>query len=462
MPDLASAIARAYAARMPTVSAPFRQGPSLRIEELAITNFRTFRERTVIPFRGDASEADAIATFHGDNGSGKSNAIAALSDFFDAALLCLQSEEGEFLMDWDSSVMRGGVSFHLSYRDRPAGADGATDVEVRFVDPRLGCLRIRFIPSGEQARIRLERLARVAAAPLKEDGEPAHSERFQGIANNDRDLFLTWLRTPFGPGGYPVAILDARRRASWLEGYAGQTSLLPAALANELFEHRTAFRPELRESWRMFTKVLERFATLRGKEVSIERIAEREPPVLILEERGRSVLRLEELSSGEQQLLVLCAAVVLANAGILVIEEPELSLDHRNQMLLQEILQEQVDAGRLDQVILESHVAAFDGPSVIRFRRGPAGNTEVGREPSAGEAQREIASKAKAHGAKQRWVTREGYTQLPENMREDLRLDTGGHVWFLKNQSRWEAWPEDELAKFLSDDEPEKRVLSCE
>lgn len=440
---------------MPTVSTPFRQGPSLRIEELAITNFRTFRERTVIPFRGEALEADAIATFHGDNGSGKSNAIAALAKFFETSTVCLR--KGELTLAWDNIHPIDGQPFCIPYRDRPTGADGPTVIEVRFADARLGTLRTVLAPSGKNVRVQLERFEDVG---VPDGGSPQPG--FNPLLNKEvRDSFLTSLESPFGPSSNPISILNARRRASW-QWSPEKGSLLPSGLAEELLRRRTALHPELRESWRGFVKVLERFAVFAEKEVSIDRLAADTPPELILEERGRSVLRLGELSSGEQQIMVICAAILLSNAAIFVLEEPELSLDHKNQRLLQEILQEQVDAGRIDQVILESHVAAFDGPSVIRFRRGPAGNTEVTREPSAGEAQREIASQAKAHGAKQRWVTREGYTQLPENMREDLRLDTGGHVWFLKNQSRWEAWPEDELAKFLSDDEPEKRVLSCD
>jgi hypothetical protein len=40
-------------------------------------------------------------------------------------------------------------------------------------------------------------------------------------------------------------------------------------------------------------------------------------PELVLEERGRAVLALDELSSGEQQVIVLAAASLLAGSGIL-------------------------------------------------------------------------------------------------------------------------------------------------
>lgn len=169
------------------------------------------------------------------------------------------------------------------------------------------------------------------------------------------------------------------------------------------------------------------------------------------------MLPLDELSSGEQQILVLCASVVLANARVLVIEEPEINLDVKNQRLLHSILAEAVDRGQADQIILESHVPSFDGPHVIRFRRNESGATEVVREPSVTEAQRKLARKAREQNADDQWVTPDGYTRLPDNMRHELGLDNGGGlVWFLKRKDRWEAWPEADLAAVLGESEPEE------
>ena len=87
---------------------------------------------------------------------------------------------------------------------------------------------------------------------------------------------------------------------------------------------------------------------------------------------------------------------------------------------------------------------------IVRFRRGDNGATEVSREPGVSEQQQIVATQAKAQGAEQRWVTKDGYTQLPQQMREELGVGNGSHVWFLKNQGRWQAWPEPELESLLS------------
>lgn len=419
-----------------------RSGPSLRLEAFTITNFRTFVHRTVIPFRGEGAQSpDAIATFHGDNGSGKSNALAALDLFFDSLVGFLSSEESkrenELILAWNAG---GQDEWGLAFRDRPPGIDGPTDLEARFEDERLGILRVRFTPVGKRVRVKVEIANRA------------------GVEVPARDRLLTWIQTPFGPGSAPYLGLDSHRRGSVRPTHGRTAEAFDDELAEALFQLRTSFNPQDRERWRTFTQLMERFATLRGREVSVDRLTRNSAAELTFEERGRSVLALRELSSGEQQLVRLCAATVLLKSSILAIEEPELSLDSTNQHLFKELLREQINAGLRDQAIIESHVPTFDdGPSVIRFSRGPEGETVVTRAPATNDAnRRELEERAKNQGAAAQWVTRDGYTQLPAIMRGDLNLTHGGPLWFLKGQRTWEAWPEDQLAALLADPEAKK------
>lgn len=419
------------------------QRPSLRIEQMAITNFRTFRERTVIPFGDPGSGGDPIVTFHGDNGSGKSNAIAALELFFEAAPTCLMfgGEPQELVGVWDrqiNSPSGGSLTAPLiRHRDRPAGSVDPTVIEASFADTRLGALAVQITPSGEQFRLSFLQF-------------PSDRPRL------DRDRLITWLDTPFGPKSRPLAVLDARRRAHWL-GDQDRSIIFPSPLAEELFAVRTSLRADQRERWRHFVRILNDFASFRSKDISIERLPGFKSPQVVIEERGQSVLAFPELSSGEQQILLLCAASLLANAGILVIEEPEISLDVKNQRLLQDILQATVDSRLVDQIILESHVPSFDGPSVVRFRRDERGASISERGPSAGVAAVELGRKAEAQGAKPRWVTSDGYTQLPDPMMKELGIGAGAHLWFLRGRERWEAWREDELEAFLAPDDEAER-----
>ena len=120
-------------------------------------------------------------------------------------------------------------------------------------------------------------------------------------------------------------------------------------------------------------------------------------------------------------LVRLCAARFCSSPGFLPSRNQSSAWTQTNQRLFRDAAPA-IQAGLRDQVIIESHVPTFDdGPSVIRFERGPSGETVVTRAPAADEAQRrDFDQRAKSHGAEAQWVTRDGYTQLPEIMRRRL------------------------------------------
>ena len=71
----------------------------------------------------------------------------------------------------------------------------------------------------------------------------------------------------------------------------------------------------------------------------------------------------------------------------------------------------------------------------------------------------EFARRAVASGARQRWVTDDGYTRIPDAMRVELEVGVGRHVWFLRGPQRWEVWREDELEKMLGGERDDLRDL---
>lgn len=416
--------------------------PSLRIAELAITNFRTFRGRVVLPFGGDHDAADPIVTLHGDNGTGKSNSIAALDQFFLILTFLLMNGAEELMSSWDAPLPIGERVFTISPRDRPAGAQGPTELEVRFQDARLGTFRVRYIPSGKRLRLRADHRP---AEQSSETGEDA----FKPVPAELRDQLLTWIQTPFGPESRPLAIVDERRRPRWFQQFQ-QASLMHPMLADRLYSVRTAFDPEGRQRWRAFVETLQLFPQFQGKNIDIQPARSGAFPEVVLEEPGKTVLGLDELSSGEQQLVVLYASVVFAQTPIVAIMEPELSLDEKNQKSFSELLDKLIKDGHVDQILLESHVPAFDGERVLRFSRSATGGTQVDRVRSASPEEVRIRARAQEQGAEQRWVTRDGYTQLPEAMLTDLGVGSGASIWFLKSRDRWGAWREQELEELFN------------
>lgn len=430
--------------------------PSLRIAEIAITRFRTFHERTVIPLH-TRNHADVLAVFHGDNGAGKSNALEALDLFFRALTYWMRWRAGTLLStdpslrcEWDAPHPPDG--FTPRRRDWPTGSWESMNIEVRFDQEPLGAYRVQLTPSGSDLFLSVGFLV-LPKRTLSEVTEDDYSSLSPSASKSLRNL----LETPHGPRSRPLFILDEHRRGSWRADDAYQQEALETLsplLAEKLLSLRLSLEPLERERWRFFGSLLSKFPTLQGKEISIDRVSRDSIPELFFEERGRQILKLTELSSGEQQIVTLCAALITSRASIVAIAEPEMSLSATNQRMLKNILEQQVREGLIDQVILESHVQVFDGPEVVRFRR-ENGTSRVIREVRKPETEALVAH-AREKGAEEQYVTTEGYTQLPAGMRQDLGLEGGGMLWFLRDdRKRWAAWKTEELEELLgANDEP--------
>ncbi len=425
-----------------------RDTRSLRIAHLTIESFRTFQGPVDLPLSTNG-KADELAVFHGANGAGKSNALAALELFFRASVYWAFNRPShtsdDFSLDWDVRDDYSGI--RPSRRDWPSGVHSPLRIGVQFERAKTPFYVI-LTPAGNRVRLSMEGVWAAGDQPV--------SSTPQELSEGDRSYLssvLDTLQTPFGPGSKPIFRLDARRHDFRFAGEGtaptgAPSSPLSADLAVRLLDLVTSLEPLDAERWRAFTSLLSRFKTLSGREVRVLRMPDGSVD-LRFEIRGKQILRVSELGSGEQQVVALCAAVLTSRAAIVAIEEPEMSLHPDYQKLVRDVLQEQVQSGLLDQVILESHVPVFDGPEVIRFSRSPDGATSVERQASGKDD--ELSSRAQQSGAERQWVTPEGFTQLPESMVESLGLQVGGHLWFLrsKDQGPWEAWTAADLDEML-------------
>jgi energy-coupling factor transporter ATP-binding protein EcfA2 len=392
----------------------------LRIRQFAITNYRTFLDRTTIPLN------DEVTVFHGDTGSGKSTALAAMDACF--RLLAGLTLAG-LPKTWDFSLgaefgVLGRSEPLLDERDRPSGA-GPTVFEATFASDPAWSLTLHIAVAGRVARVTSERA---------------------GLSDLQVGEVLTKGLFPFGASSRPFAVLDARRRPRWLSPLATGSRLAPS-LASELYALSTSKIAQDRERWRSFTRVLASFPTLHGATITIEA---GEPPELVIEHAGRIVLGIDELSSGEQQLAALTAGVLLAKAPIVAIEEPEMGLDSATQDLWLEVCRNQQRDGYVSQLIFESHAVTFDSDTVVRFRRDVDGWTRVEAGPASPSDS--LSEQARNDGAKEVFVTPQGYTKLPKSMRQELGLsEKGAHVWFLRGPEAWQAWPESKLEEMLAE-----------
>ena len=415
---------------------------------MAVQGFRAFKDRVTVPFRAGRRPPEPVAPIHGDSSSGKSSLLAAIAAFFRGAELCLASPSGTH--DIPLSGRGPGASpltAPITWRDR-FRIEGPTEIFVRFSDPRLVHLRLAATPTGADLRLSLVLLPPNDAPPA---GHPWPTDKLRPLNEEMRAWLGTWLREPLGPGSRPIALLRAGDLDTALRlGIPEGPYPLPP-LAELLYQQRTSLDPIERDLWHRFVVAARGLPQFENKDIGVARTGDR-PAENIVEDRGRMVLRFSELSASERQALTLGAFSFLARAALLVIEYPETHLDDAMKSALLTLLQRRIDAGRIDQVFLETHETRFDAPTVLRVFRRPDGTSDVVRGPSVGEAPPDIDRKGREQGAKQGWVTREGYTQLPEPMREELHLTLGGNVWFLKGKTRWEAWPGQDLERLFPSD----------
>lgn len=402
----------------------------------------------MVPFRAGRRPAEALSALHGASSSGKTNLLSALVAFFRAADLCLASPGGALDVPHAASGSAGPITWRDRFR-----IDLPTEIDVRFADARLVSLRLTVTPHPGGLHYALTFL------PPNDMPAPGHvfpADKLRPLADDLRAWLAAWLSEPFGPGSRPIAHLAARDSGSAFEHGLprGPYPLLP--LGEELYRRRTSLDPAERDIWHRFLVAVRGLPQFENREIGVDRISGG-PAEIVIEDRGRTVLRFADLSASEQQALTLGAFSFLSRAALLVIDYPETNLDDPMKTALLTLLQRRIDAGRIDQVFLETHETRFDGPTVLKVFRRDGGWSDVVRGPSAGEAPPEIDRKGKEQGAKQGWVTREGYTQLPEPMREDLHLTLGGNVWFLKGKARWEAWPGQDLERLFPRDESDER-----
>ncbi|MDI3284439.1 AAA family ATPase [Polyangium sp. 15x6] len=396
-----------------------RATPSLRISRLVVQNFRTFHGPTEIPLASAGGVADEVAVFHGGNGSGKSNALAALELFFRLAGLWMRQRANArgdyFTLDWERLTDDAGVI--ASPRDWPPSTREFMHIRVHFA--LGGTAMVSIAHAGNEVLIGMDGVWGQSV-----DGNQFYAGELQPQEQERLGTIRAKVETPLGPGSRPLFRLDARRR----EHRTGQTkprsdapaSPLSAELATRLLDLATSLEPLDTERWRAFTQLISRFKTLAGREVNVLRLPDGSAD-LRFEIRGKQILRVSELSSGEQQVVALCAAVLTSRAAIVAIEEPEISLDPSYQELLGDMLREQVRSGLVDQIILESHVPIFDGPEVVRFSRSPEGVTSVVRQPSD-LVGADLRERARARGAEDQCLSPPpGLTRFTSGTRRSKR-----------------------------------------
>ena len=188
--------------------------------------------------------------------------------------------------------------------------------------------------------------------------------------------------------------------------------------------------------WRAFVEAMKDFQDITGpgEFVATFQRASSEAQLMFEMQDARIPFRL--LGSGIQQIVTLLGMILMSNASIIAIEEPELNLRWALQTRLAQTLRNLLanpDAG-IDQLFLTTHSPAFsDTPDFWLMRKGAAGPV-IERRPSSDLAlvlQDSLqAPPVLPHNEIKAWLTPQGVVQVPAFVLAQLQLEHGGAVIF--------------------------------
>jgi hypothetical protein len=410
----------------------------MRLLSVGIKDFKNLRDVSL-------NGLGAINLIHGPNNVGKSNLLHAMAVLF----RCLRPSEGELPFTRPRPLLERDIHglglqpfemFNLaSPRDirltaqiaiPRAELEQAGITEVYPCDP----LDIEVVLSriGDRVELRITRFrfsdGTDAAQRQPNADEKARCLRFA--------LFLTAnLLVREGPVER-FAIIGVQRRAEE-DMILRQSEEVPLAL--EMFDSRESLDASRAQRWKAFTEAMHHFESITGEGeflATFQRKEDRARLVFDTKAGGRIPLRL--MGTGVQQLVSLLGQVLMSNASIVAIEEPELNLRWDVQETLKQVLAKLVGqpepAHGPHQLFLCSHSPAFetadgffllqpgtDGPTV---QRRPESDVEIvlnGRPATLGLPA----------NAPQAYVTSQGIVKLPMHIREHMHLSRGGGVVFV-------------------------------
>lgn len=339
----------------------------MRLVHFEVENFRSIRERVVL------SNLGPVEVLHGPNNAGKSNILRALALAWRLLLDARLRQAPEARHDRPLADL--GLTeppFHRGWEDRPC------HLRMLLEDPDL-IAEFQMVASEVGVSVKVSLTGNVAPppepAPLADDEEPRPlASRTLREANEESaaGLGLPWP---------PFVLVDTLSRppddaATW------DTWLLDRRDQDPGGQYRRRFAA-VQEALRSYdselgTGRLDRFSSPRTRGLR----GEGPPRVELAWESDDGVPRpFSEQGSGLQRLKDLLVAILGTPAPFVAIEQPEDHLSESAQSRLYDIIAHAAREGG-KQVLLTSHVYAFDGPRCRRVYRVDQATRVSEPEPS--------------------------------------------------------------------------------
>jgi hypothetical protein len=413
----------------------------MRLQRFEVQGYKNLRQRVVLEDLG------AINVIHGENNVGKSNLLQAIGLFF--RVLSHMSQQGLIVdvnhvgryhvNDWNALGFPAAEIFDLEAPpSRPAPIELGVRVSLDDEDMReLGIDDgVRHADVALHLSRDFDKIAwRLPMIRLGERDLPSSSH--YDVA---RRLITLLSRRHLPQADDTVerfALLSTDRRLRDERGEA-ERDLVPADLLLQLYDAKESMEPVRYGRWEIFAETMERFSDILGKGSFIA-LFHRQP------EPGRARLAwqteharilVELLGSGVQQIVAIVARLLMSDATIVAIEEPELNLRFTLQRRLYEIFEEiaNADVG-LRQIFLTSHSPAFESGQFFYGMRATPEGPVVEQRPAAEASiftEHAIGNDVKAYlharNGVLSYVSSDGVVQLSPRVRAELGVERGGGI----------------------------------
>jgi AAA domain, putative AbiEii toxin, Type IV TA system len=412
----------------------------MRLRRFSVSGYKNLRQPI------DLDGLGPINLIHGANNVGKSNLLQAIALFF----RCLVSPANNIPFSiLDANAVADLVSdprelFHLDrpapivlrgWLDIPSAELDAAGIQQASPVTRLEIeLRLEWNAPGASVRITSFRFdgSEDVALPSASNEEKDRALRLaRFVARNEivRDA-----------PAQRFTIVGVRRDLE-IDKIQRPADSVPLAL--EMYDSRESPDRVRRDRWRAFVRSMSEFKDVTGDgtfEVTFQR-SESVAHLMFDTDKMRIPFRL--LGSGVQQVAALLGHLLMRNASIAAIEEPELNLRWDLQNRLREALKKLVGephgTGGLDQLFIASHSPAFETGEPFWLMEAGADGPVVSRRPAAelpmvlGSAPQHLELPERAPQA---YVTSQGVVRLPPHAIERLRVERGGGVIFVDAEPR--------------------------
>lgn len=403
----------------------------MKIESFEVKGYKNLTE----PIRIDGLGDRGLVVVHGLNNVGKTNLLEAIQLPF----LLIGSDEDRLplrqpaMLDTVANKSRGvdfddyftlgapspiTIRLRLSYEKSEAERRGVTpDYPCSNVD--LG-IRVSKGVSGPEWQLIEYRVGGVDLVSSIEGDDDESTKRYRFALYFARNLI--WRRF----------VLVRLNRIMVGESPPRPRGVLPDELVLALWDIKESPDPELYRRWQAFVDACEAFSDVLGAATPVVSYDRHEQRASLYMQTPSSRIPCHLLGSGVQQLLGILARMLVSNADVVALEEPEASLSFALHQKLRDAMRRILDASLGPrQIFMTSHSPHFDTERDFIAVALEKGIPQVGwRSPGDAALFTGQTEAVREGSAPVSYVTSEGLVRLPLFVRDSLGVPQGGGVVF--------------------------------